>query len=95
MSFHTASFHTAFSLAILILMNAESIVLTARVVCREPSRIEDAPDGSGRRTDSNGYRGTGPGERVGSVNERSYYHRVVSRQLHNAQTSTSWPCTTL
>jgi hypothetical protein len=36
-------------------------------------------------TESNGYRGTGPGERVRSVNERSSHHRVVSGQLHNAQ----------
>ena len=40
-------------------------------------------------TESNGYRGMGPGERVRSVNERSSHHRVVSGQLHNAQTSTS------
>ena len=37
-------------------------------------------------TESNGYRGTGPGERVSSVNDRSSHHRVVSGQLHNAQT---------
>ena len=36
-------------------------------------------------TESNGYRGTGPGERVRSVNERSSHHRVVSGQLRNAQ----------
>ena len=42
-------------------------------------------------TESNGYRGTGPGERFGSVNERSSHHRVVSGQLHDAQTSTPRP----
>ena len=41
--------------------------------------------------ESNGYRGTGPGERVRSVNERSSHHRVVPGQLHNAQTSTPRP----
>ena len=29
-------------------------------------------------TESNGYRGTGPGEQFGSVNKRSSHHRVVS-----------------
>ena len=42
-------------------------------------------------TESNGYRGTGPGERVGSVNERSSHHRVVSGQLHDAQTPANRP----
>ena len=37
-------------------------------------------------TESNGYRGTGPGEQSGSVNERSSHHRVVSGKLHDAQT---------
>ena len=36
-------------------------------------------------TESNGYRGMGPGERVRSVNEHLSHHRVVSGQLHNAQ----------
>ena len=40
-------------------------------------------------TESNGYRGMGLGERVRSVNEQLSHHRVVSGQLHNAQTSTS------
>ena len=31
-------------------------------------------------TESNGYRGTGPGERFGSVIARSSHHRVVSGQ---------------
>ena len=44
-----------------------------------------------KRTKSNGYRGTGPGEHVRSVNERSSYHRVVSGQLHDAETSTLRP----
>ena len=35
--------------------------------------------------------GTGPGERVGSVNERSTHHRVVSGQLHDAQTPANRP----
>ena len=42
-------------------------------------------------TESNRYRGTGPGERFGSVNERSSHHRVVSGQLHDAQTPASRP----
>ena len=42
-------------------------------------------------TESNGYRGTGPGERVGSVNDRSSHHRVESGQLHNAQTPANRP----
>ena len=42
-------------------------------------------------TESSGYRGTGPGERFGSVTERSSHHRVVSGQLHDAQTSTPRP----
>ena len=42
-------------------------------------------------TESNGYRGTGPGERVGSVNERSSHHRVVPGQLHDAQTPANRP----
>ena len=42
-------------------------------------------------TESNGYRGTGPGERFGSVNERSSHHRVVSGQLHDAQTPANRP----
>ena len=42
-------------------------------------------------TESNGYRGTGPGEQVGSVNERSSHHRVVSGQLHDAQTPANRP----
>ena len=46
-------------------------------------------------TKSNGYRGTGPGERVGSVNERSSHHRVVSGQVHDAQTSTPRPRTSV
>ena len=37
-------------------------------------------------TESNGYRGTGPGERVSSVNDRSSHHRVVSGQRHNGAT---------
>ena len=41
--------------------------------------------------ESNGYRGTGPGERVRSVNERLYHHRVVSGRPHNAQTSALRP----
>ena len=41
--------------------------------------------------ESNGYRGTGPGERFRSVNERSSHHRVVSGQLHNAQTPANRP----
>ena len=45
--------------------------------------------------ESNGYRGTGPGERVGSVNERSSHHRVVSGQLHDAQASTPRPRTSV
>ena len=45
----------------------------------------DAPETAQQGTESNGYRGTGPGERVRSVNERSSHHRVVSGQLHNAQ----------
>ena len=36
---------------------------------------------------------TGPGERVGSVNERSSHHRVVLGQLHNAQILNSRPHT--
>ena len=42
-------------------------------------------------TESNGYRGMGPGERVRSVNERSSHHRGVSGQLHNAQTPANRP----
>ena len=42
-------------------------------------------------TESNGYRGTGPGERVGSVNERTSHHRVVSGQLHDTQTPANRP----
>ena len=42
-------------------------------------------------TESNGYRGAGPSERVGSVNGQSSHHRVVSGQLHDAQTSTPRP----
>jgi hypothetical protein len=62
------------------------------------SRIRlDAPDGSAqqgcRGTESNGYRGMGPCERVGSVNERSSHRRVVSGQLHNAQTQANRPLT--
>ena len=48
-----------------------------------------------KATERNGYRATGPGERVGSVNKRSSHHRVVSGsgQLHehDAQTSTPRP----
>ena len=54
----------------------------------------DAPDGSaaqGAESNANGYRGTGPGERVRSVNERLYHHRVVSGRPHNAQTSALRP----
>ena len=46
----------------------------------------DAPQTVQEGTESNGYRGTGPGERAGSVNERASHHRVVSGQLQNAQT---------
>ena len=46
-----------------------------------------------RTPPSNGYRGTGPGERVSSVNDRSSHHRVVSGQLHNAQTPVNRPLT--
>ena len=54
-------------------------------------------------TESNGYRGTGPGERFGSVIERlvierfgsvierSSHHRVVSGKLHDAQTPANRP----
>ena len=43
-------------------------------------------------TESNGYRGTRPGELVGSVNERSSHHRrVVSGQLHSGQCSNTGP----
>ena len=48
-----------------------------------------------KATESNGYRATGPDERVGSVNERSSHHRVVSGQLHDAQTSTPRPRTSM
>ena len=44
-------------------------------------------------TESNGYRGMGPGERVRSVNEQLSHHRVVSGQLHNAQTPANRPRT--
>ena len=58
--------------------------------CRPPDALSDwthqTADGSQEGTKSNGYRGTGPGERVGSVNEQSSHHRVVSGQLHDAQT---------
>ena len=42
-------------------------------------------------TESNGYRGTGPGERFSSVNERSSHHQVVSGKLHDAQTPANRP----
>ena len=48
-----------------------------------------------KATEGNGYRATGPGERVGSVNERLSHHRVVSGQLHDAQTSTPRPRTSM
>ena len=44
-----------------------------------------------RGAESNGYRGTEPGERFRSVNERPSHHRVVSGQLHNAQTPANRP----
>ena len=44
-------------------------------------------------TKSSGYRGTGPSERVGSVNGQSAHHRVVSGQLHDAQTPANRPLT--
>ena len=44
-------------------------------------------------TESNEYRGTGPCQRVGSVNDRSSHHQVVSGQLHNAQTLANRPLT--
>ena len=49
------------------------------------------PQTARKGSESNGYRGTGPGERVGSVNERLSHHQVVSGQLHDAQTSTPRP----
>ena len=42
-------------------------------------------------TESNGYRGTGPGERFSLVIERSSHHRVVSGKLHDAQTPANRP----
>ena len=42
-------------------------------------------------TESNGYRGTGPGEGTRTMNGRLYHHRVVSGQPHNAQTSAPRP----
>ena len=49
------------------------------------------PNGSAGGAESNGYRGTGPGERFRSVNEQPSHHRVVSGQLHNAQTPANRP----
>ena len=46
-------------------------------------------------TEGNGYHGTGPSERIGSVNERSSHHLVVSGQLHDAQASTPRPRTSV
>ena len=55
--------------------------------CRPPNTFSDLTHQTAQEgTGSNGYRGTGPSERVGSVNDRSSHHRVVSGQLHNAQT---------
>ena len=63
--------------------------------CRPPDAFSlglDAPQQTVQEgTESNRYRGTGPGERVGSVNERSSHHRVVSGQLHDAQTPANRP----
>ena len=53
----------------------------------------DAPETAQQGTEGNGYRGTGPGERVRSVNERSSHHRVVSGQLRNAQKPVKRPLT--
>ena len=64
--------------------------------CRPPDAFSDWTHQTVQEgTESNGYRGTGPGERVGSVNERSHHHRVVSGQLHDAQTSTHRPHTSV
>ena len=55
--------------------------------CRPPDAFSDWTHQTVQEgTESNGYRGTGPGERFGSVNERSSHHRVVSGKLHDAQT---------
>ena len=53
------------------------------------------PDGSGNREgiECNGYRGTGPGERARSVNERLSHHRVMSGQLYDAQKPAKRPLT--
>ena len=53
----------------------------------------DAHQTAQQGTESNGYRGMGPGERVRSVNEQLSHHRVVSGQLHNAQTPANRPRT--
>ena len=55
--------------------------------CRPPNTFSDLTHQTAQEgTGSNGYRGTGPSERVGSVNDRSSHHRVVSGQLHDAHT---------
>ena len=60
--------------------------------CRPPDAFADWTHQTVQEgTESNGYRGTGPGELFGSVNERSSHHRVVSVQLHDAQISTPRP----
>ena len=64
--------------------------------CRPPNTFSDLTHQTAQEgTGSNGYRGTGPSERVGSVNGRPHHHRVVSGQLHNAQTSTPRPLTSM
>ena len=62
--------------------------------CRPPNMFSDLTHQTAQEgTGSNGYRGTGPSERVGSVNGRSSHHRVVSGQLHDAQTPANRPLT--
>ena len=63
--------------------------------CRPPNAFSDWTHQTVQTvqfgTESNGYRGTGPGERFSLVIERSSHHRVVSGKLHDAQTPANRP----
>ena len=62
--------------------------------CRPPDVFSDLTHQTVQEgTESNGYRGTEPGEQVVSVNERSSHHRVVPRQLQSSQNPANRPHT--